>query len=483
MEDKKRSKNRLSTSAKVKKENKKVTNKTNSKKKKKAFTLIELLAVIIILGILMIIAIPSVTSYINNSRKSAYVDTAKEIVSGARNKVNEGKLEMFDTGTTYYIPYDYIGTENGAKSPYGDFVYAYVGVVYDGQGYKYYWISVDETGQGVKEVTSYNNLDEDKIVSDIDKTELIDKIEETGIGNRKTVKVLEKNNSGVWSFVTKTENATTIPEEGGGATAASTILATAQTAEQLNQIAGTNIYIFKGGTTNPPANYVKFNCTDPNDTSTCENWRIIGIYNGQMKIIRVNDSGVPAAPKGFTSIKWNTTKPNPGWANSSLKTSLNTKYYNTLSDDAKKMIDENGSWDVGPVAYDAVANAAYTSAIGTKWKGTDTSDPGIGLVASYEFLYATAGGESCLTTSGYSYSSSCGKATNDWMTPDTLLWTLSPNSSSYLVDDSLYLLSAGFVSSETVTLYDRAVPVVFLKSSVKVVSGDGKSPSTAYVLE
>ena len=51
-----------------------------SMKKKNGFTLIELLAVIIILGILMIIAIPSVTSYINNSRKSAYVDTAKEII-------------------------------------------------------------------------------------------------------------------------------------------------------------------------------------------------------------------------------------------------------------------------------------------------------------------------------------------------------------------------------------------------------------------
>ncbi len=49
-------------------------------KKKNGFTLIELLAVIIILGILMIIAIPSVTNYISNSRKSAYVDTAKEIV-------------------------------------------------------------------------------------------------------------------------------------------------------------------------------------------------------------------------------------------------------------------------------------------------------------------------------------------------------------------------------------------------------------------
>ena len=65
---------------------------------KKGFTLIELLAVIIILGILMIIAIPSVTTYINDSRKSAYVDTAKEIISGARNLVNSGELEMYDTG-------------------------------------------------------------------------------------------------------------------------------------------------------------------------------------------------------------------------------------------------------------------------------------------------------------------------------------------------------------------------------------------------
>ena len=76
---------------------KKVTKKVTSKatKKKKGFTLIELLAVIIILGILMIIAIPSVTKYISDSRKSAYVDTAKEITSGARNLVNAGSLELY----------------------------------------------------------------------------------------------------------------------------------------------------------------------------------------------------------------------------------------------------------------------------------------------------------------------------------------------------------------------------------------------------
>ena len=102
---------------------KKVSKETISKKKKnKAFTLIELLAVIIILGILMIIAIPSVTTYINNSRKSAYVNTAREIISGARNFVNEGKISMYDPNATYYIKSSCINTENGQKTPYGEFV-------------------------------------------------------------------------------------------------------------------------------------------------------------------------------------------------------------------------------------------------------------------------------------------------------------------------------------------------------------------------
>ena len=68
---------------------------------KKAFTLIELLAVIIILGILMLIAIPSVTNYINNSRKSTYVTTVNELVKGTIAKVNSGDLNVYDSDTTY----------------------------------------------------------------------------------------------------------------------------------------------------------------------------------------------------------------------------------------------------------------------------------------------------------------------------------------------------------------------------------------------
>jgi len=154
-------------------------------KKKNGFTLIELLAVIIILGILMIIAIPSVTSYINNSRKSAYVDTAKEIISGARNFVNEGKVPMYDITATYYIKASCISTENGQKSPYGDFVddETYVIVTYDGQGYDYYWVSRDAAGLGVSTITALKDLDEDDIVSDI------------AIGTIQTVKISDNKSN------------------------------------------------------------------------------------------------------------------------------------------------------------------------------------------------------------------------------------------------------------------------------------------------
>ena len=166
--------------------------------KNKGFTLIELLAVIIILGILMIIAIPSVTSYINDSRKNAYVDTAKEIISGARNLVNEGRLGMYDTATTYYIPSSMIETEGGeAQSPYGKLEEAYIGVVYDGTGYKYYWVSRDETGQGFNKIISGEELDSDQIKSDIEDSYVDDLVQKSAIGCNKNIKIL--NDNGTWS--------------------------------------------------------------------------------------------------------------------------------------------------------------------------------------------------------------------------------------------------------------------------------------------
>ena len=135
---------------------------------KKGFTLIELLAVIIILGILLLIAIPSVTSYINNSRKETYLDTAKQYIRGATNLVNSGALDIYDTGTTYYIPSTCIPLETGGGSPYGgDFSPAYVLVTYDNNSFNYYWMSRDNQSMGIKTPVMSGNIKIDNITAGV----------------------------------------------------------------------------------------------------------------------------------------------------------------------------------------------------------------------------------------------------------------------------------------------------------------------------
>ena len=119
--------------------------------KKKGFTLIELLAVIIILGILMIIAVPNISRYIDNSRKSAYVATIKEIVQGAGSLLTNKHMNDLDRETTYYIPNNCIKGEKGiARSPYNEFDQAYIVAGWDSGGFGIYWLGRDKSGIGIK---------------------------------------------------------------------------------------------------------------------------------------------------------------------------------------------------------------------------------------------------------------------------------------------------------------------------------------------
>ena len=67
----------------------KMKKKTNSK----GFTLIELLAVITIMGILMMVAIPSVSRTIENSRRDTFADVAKSYINTIRSSVLADELE------------------------------------------------------------------------------------------------------------------------------------------------------------------------------------------------------------------------------------------------------------------------------------------------------------------------------------------------------------------------------------------------------
>lgn len=152
---------------------------------KKAFTLIELLAVIIILGILMLVAIPSVTNYINNSRKEAYITSARNIIKGAINLVNSGELDVYDPTVTYYISKKCINLETGGESPYGgDFNPAYVLITYDNNSFYYYWMSTDNNGMGIKKPTASNDLTAKHVEAGVKSSDITPTI---GIDGRETI--------------------------------------------------------------------------------------------------------------------------------------------------------------------------------------------------------------------------------------------------------------------------------------------------------
>ena len=183
---------------------------------KKGFTLIEILAVIIILGILILIAVPAISGYIEDSKRSAYIATAKTITGSVGGLANSEKMNMTDKFTTYYIPAEYVNTENELSSPYGDFTEAYVGVITDEKHYSYYWISRDSSGIGVKKITPANSLNTDDLETGIPTNEITETIRSIGIGSRNIIKIWNIN-SNDWETIELSSTENNISEDGSPA--------------------------------------------------------------------------------------------------------------------------------------------------------------------------------------------------------------------------------------------------------------------------
>lgn len=124
---------------------------------KKGFTLIELLAVIVILGIIMGIAIPSMTGYINNSRKDTMLSSAMQYVSAVRTMlVTENSLP--GPQEALVVPVDLVTMEKGGTSPYTSKAFSnnYNGSSYDGKSYVV--VMNNSTNETVNTISTYTYL-------------------------------------------------------------------------------------------------------------------------------------------------------------------------------------------------------------------------------------------------------------------------------------------------------------------------------------
>ena len=233
-----------------------------------------------------------------------------------------------------------------------------------------------------------------------------------------------------------------------------------------------------------PNNYVTFN----NET-----WRIIGVFTvddgtgkkeERLKIIRNESIG---------NMAWDS---NNDWSNATLNANLNSGDYwtNILSDNAKSMIGDTLWYLGGTSNYTSSTNGLtshfYSYERGTTvYSGRDTSWVGkVGLMYPSDYGYATSGGSTtdrnaCLNKELYNWDSSdfsdC--KNNDWIFNSSYQWTITPRASNsynvFNVNSTGYLY--GTNASDT---YIGVRPVVFLKSNIKIVDGDGSS-SNPYILQ
>ena len=135
-------------------------------KNKKGFTLIELIAVIIILGVIFLIAIPSVSSIIMNSRKKTYLLDADRFIGAAKDFINSNNINLRDENMTFYIPKKCLDVDKSQESPFGEWKQVYVVVTYDGTKYQYYYASTDAEKMGIT-LTHSSNLKTSSIKTNV----------------------------------------------------------------------------------------------------------------------------------------------------------------------------------------------------------------------------------------------------------------------------------------------------------------------------
>ena len=140
---------------------------------KKGFTLIELLAVIVILGVLIAIAIPKVSQYINNSKKKSFAAAGQLFIDSVREDATSEEFPFpINTNDVTIVTLDKANLNKAKdKSSFGGkYIYnkSYVAIINIGTGinpvYDYYFAAQDTKGYAIP-LTNEKDLDSSKVMA------------------------------------------------------------------------------------------------------------------------------------------------------------------------------------------------------------------------------------------------------------------------------------------------------------------------------
>ena len=268
-----------------------------------------------------------------------------------------------------------------------------------------------------------------------------------------------------------------------------------------------------------PNNYIYFNCSDYSNqtSSTCETWRIIGVFDGKLKLIRGSQIGKYSWDNKNTSTGAEDNYGKNDWTTARLMKLLNPRdyykvdsndnnlgqslYYNSASgkcysgqnnatvdcdftstgiknDETRNMIAETTYYLGGWNSYSVYPNEIYEYERGTTvYTGRPPTWPGkIALAYPSDYGYA-ADLNQCKDKTLYYYdNSTC--TSNNWMKAilgtSSHGWLLTPRSGGSYNAWNVY--SGGYVGSTYLAYYAiGAVPVLSLSSKLGIESGDGSS--------
>ena len=228
---------------------------------------------------------------------------------------------------------------------------------------------------------------------------------------------------------------------------------------------------------NDPYNYVRFNN---------ELWRIIGIFevedeNGnkeqRIKIIRNESLG---------NMAWDSSNINE-WTTATLQTYLNGDYYNSLNDEAKRVI-ASSKYYLGGRAFDLTTHFGTATDIYTweretpVYSGRSTNWIGkIGLMypSDYAYTYAKGVDDKCYTDIWDCYTST---PTKGWLYNSAYQWLISPRSDNSYT--AFYVNPTGLVNNYSNGVSDTygVRPSIYLTSGIGIEEGTG-TQSDPYILK